>query len=286
MQTKYPLSFNFENNMKMNKTIIYGIVINNKFYSNDMEVPLRIENGFYSIDVSSDEYLDSIQPADMIEFEKYVRFHHDKMFFANGYTFKNSFIPMDFLWYQSQGFKIPIRVIDSTAEDWTLIKVLVIPSKNIFYFYGEQFNIGFNLIDTLLYVKDYYLSRTPLTRLYGVTPEMKLLYSFHRLEQLRLEEVLKNAKLAEYRKTLQGRVEHIIEDADGKFIKIEAYSKGYNVIWKSGSYEINTFMDENFSILEAGFCISGHDRKHTLTSITQLVGEYLKDGESLNITRE
>jgi hypothetical protein len=52
-----------------------------------------------------------------------------------------------------------------------------------------------------------------------------------------------------------------------------------------GAHIINTYMNKDFAIIEAGFCLSGGDRKHTLNSITKLLGDFISSGDRFSITR-
>ncbi|GJQ44098.1 MAG: hypothetical protein JETCAE03_35960 [Ignavibacteriaceae bacterium] len=265
----------------MDKTLIYGIVNKGKFYSDNMEVPVKIEDGIYSIDVSSDDYLDSISVADIFEFEKYIK-NKPKMEFVTGYTFgANQVVPMDYIKWEKNGF--PTITNDNLRlEEWSLGKFLHIPTKKIFFFLEYVFN---SLYERLQEVRNHYDKNKPLLDLKEITPEMKLVYAFNLLEKLRIEEELKKLKEAEFRKTVLGRVETIISNSGGTFMSLKTYKNGYEIVWRMGRYNLNTYMNKNFGIIEAGFCLSGGDRKHTLNSIVKLLGDYIREDQHFAITR-
>lgn len=275
----------------MSKTLVFGIVNKGTFYSDNMEVSLKPkgnrfyipEDGIYAIDVESDDYLNSLEVASVFDFENYVK-KRPKMQIINAYTFKGfEVIPFDYIKWQKIT-KVPMTITNDNflLDEWQIGKFLYIPHKNILYFYDYKYD---NLYEKLQDVKNHFESNKPITDIKQITPEMRFLYTFHRLEKLRIEQEIKKAKEAEYRKTVVGRVETIIKESGGEFIAVKSYQKGYVVDWKMGGYTLNTFMDKNFSIIEAGFCLSGGDRNHTIVSLTKLMGDYIENDEHFSITR-
>ena len=268
----------------MNKTLIYGIVNRGVFYSDNAEFKIKnVDDGIYSFDVSDDDFLNTIQPADIFQFESYIK-SKPKMQTIIGYSFKKcEFIPTNFVKYQKlERFPLLITNENVVLDEWSVVKCLYIPLKKILFFLDYRFDAGYEILQT---IKEYYEQSKPLSGLKQITPEMRFLYVLHNLERLRIEQELKRAKEQEFRKTVFGRAQTIIENSGGQFISLKSYQRGYEVIWKLGNQQINTLMNNNFSIIEAGFCLSGGDTKHTLNSITKLLGDYLDAGDSFSITR-
>jgi hypothetical protein len=264
------------------KTLIYGIINKGKFYSDNAEMKANVEDGIYSLDVEADDY-PKFEVADIFEFEKYIK-NKPKMELVVGYTVgANQVIPIDYIrWQKTTGFPLTIANENIRLDDWQIGKFLYIPTKKILFFLEYVFN---TLYEKLQDVRNHYHDNKPLLDLKEITPEMRLVYGLNQLEKLRIEKELKKLKEAEFRKTVLGRVESIINDSGGTFLSLKTYNNGYEIIWTMGTYNINTYMNKSFAIIEAGFCLSGGDRKHTLNSITKLLGDFIEQGDRFSITR-
>lgn len=274
----------------MNKTLIYGIINKERFYSDNAEFNVKnVEDGIYSLDVAADTY-PTFEVADMFEFERYIK-NKPKMEFVIGYTFgANQVIPIDYIRWQNTPnisrleIRFPLTITNENIrlDEWQIGKFLYIPTKKIFFFLEYVFN---SLYEKLQDVRNYYNDNKPLLDLKEITPEMRLVYGFNQLEKLRIEKELKKLKEAEYKKTVLGRIETIIKDSGGTFMSLKTYKNGYEIIWRMGTLNINTYMNKDFGIIEAGFCLNGGDRKHTLNSITKLLGDFIEQGDRFSITR-
>jgi len=258
---------------------IYGIINKGIFYSDNAEIKAKnVEDGIYSVDVEADDY-PTFEVADIFEFEKYA---HDKpkMEFVNAYIYgANEVVPENYMKWKSS---LIVTNENIRLDNWQIGKFLYIPTKKIFFFLEYVLNA---LYEKLQEVRNYYDLNKPLLDLKEITPEMRLVYSFNQLEKIRIEQELKKLKEAEFRKTVLGRIEKIISDSGGTFLSLKTYKNGYEIDWKMGAHKINTYMNKNFAIIEAGFCLSGGDRKHTLNSITKLLGDFISQGDHFSITR-
>lgn len=261
--------------------LIYGIVLNNTFYSNNAKYRLKdVANGIYAIDIMADNIVESIQPADILEFEKYVK-KSDKMNFIYGYAFKKGFIPTNIVKWKNT--KLPIQLPNSVSDEWEIVKVLNIHHENIFFYIENVMN---NLSLKLFELKDIFETNLGIQNIKGVTPEMKFIFSLHLFAKE--QEELARLKLLEeeYKKTAEGRIKTIIERSNGKFISFrELINRGYEVIWEAEYETINTLVDYNFRVIEAGFCVSGYDKTQSLGSVINLLKDYTKEGSQINVTR-
>lgn len=263
----------------MDKTLIYGIVVNGVFYSNHTTITVNnVDNGLYSIDITADDVLTSIEPADLFELEKFVR-KSNKMFFLHGYSFHDGIIPMNPIKYPT----VPIKVLGSIANEWEYIKVLSIPDKGIYYFFDISPN---SLQEKLFNVKDCFDKSIPLKDIKHITSEMRILYNFHSFEKIKKELELKKLKELEYKKTAEGYLKTIIEESGGKLISfIERNGRGYEVTWSAERETINTMVDYNFRVIEGGFCMSGYDKTQSMSSVVKVLKDYKEDGSHIHKTR-
>lgn len=260
--------------------LIYGVVIGNRFLSSNMDVKVESENGLYSIDVSSKEYLKSIQPADIIEFSNFVK-KNKKMEFVNGFSFKDGMIPFNIIKWKR--FKIPIYVNNLISDEWEVIKVLYIHHKNVFFYIESLFS---KLQNKLFEIKEIFDNKKSIKNIKEVTPEMRILFTFHNFERIRIEKEIEKKKIEEYKKTLEGRLKLTIEEAGGRLISYSIkQGRGYEIIWSSNNETINTFLDNNFRVVEAGFCVSGYDRTQSMGSVVNLLKTYKDQGSHIHRTR-
>jgi hypothetical protein len=259
--------------------LTYGAVLDGTFFSDNMRVNVSVDDGFYSIDVESDEYLDSIQPADMIEFNNYVK-KAKRMNYIYGYSFLDKFIPMNCI-----NWKLPVEIRNSVADDWEIIKVLQItenPGIFKFIYFESVFN---NLTPKLLELKDLFNAGKNIIGIKDVTPEMRLLFSFHLFEKQKKEIELQKLKEAEFRKTVGGRLKTIIEATGGTLIEYKTMNRGYEVVWEYANERFNTWTDKNFHVIEAGVCVDGHDKIHSMSSIINVVKLGVEEGIRFHKTR-
>ena len=261
--------------------LVYGVVKDRVFYSDNMCVNVTVDNGLYSIDVDSDEYLDSITPADLIEFDSYVK-KAKRMNYIYGYSFLDTFIPMNCM-----KWRFPVKLVDSLADEWELIKVLQVPTKGVaqffFYYIGNSSN---SLSNKLFELKDLFESGKNLIGVKDITPEMRLLFTFHLFEKAKKEIELQKLKEAEFRMTVGGRLKAIIEATGGTLIEHKTLNnRGYEVIWEFANERFNTWIDNNFHVIEAGVCVAGHDKIHSMSSIVNVVKLGVAEGERFHKTR-
>jgi hypothetical protein len=263
--------------------IIYGIVINNRFYSDNMEVKVKTDDGLYCIDVESEEYTESIKPADYYEFQNWIK-QSKKVRYITGLTFKDGIIPLNSLRKDLPRF--PIKVKGMISEEWEAVKVIQIIPKNIFYYIKTYYNEFSTILYQLKKNFEKGKSLSELDNVQGLFPEMKILYNLHCFERLKLEEKLKKIKEKEYKKTTEGRIKVILEESGAKLISYSTINgMGYEIKWSSEGYILNSLVDNNFRVIEAGYCISGYDKIMTLPSLTKLFKDHVEDGEYIHKTR-
>ena len=55
----------------MESNHIYGVVVKNILYSNRMELPIKQDNGIYSMDMSQDDFKETLSPANIEDARKF-----------------------------------------------------------------------------------------------------------------------------------------------------------------------------------------------------------------------
>ncbi len=134
----------------------------------------------------------------------------------------------------------------------------------------------------------------------GVTPELRYYYLLANLQQQSYEAVKafenfsensaispaeRDKRIKEFRDTFAIRLERTIDLAGGILRKFSKRGNNYLVEWEVGDQLVKSTIRDNLQIVSAGFCLSGEDRKHTLTSLINLAQVFQED-YPLYITRE
>ena len=255
--------------------LIYGVVVNGMIYSNRIESKLRkpFDNGIYEINMSHDDFLDTISPANLEDARKYFR-KASKITVIRGISFHDGIIPENPISYK----KFPIKVTDATYDEFEEIEVAII--KNVCYFIQTvSSDKTYALMDLNQALNEKDSKKYPdISKVKGITPEVRIAYTFHLLEKRKKEmeepiEVIKS----------------IMSNSGAEIEFVKKNNRGFEVQWSANGHTINTILDNNFRVSEAGFCTSGYDNTQSAGSIVNLLKDYsdkrVSRGDYVNVTR-
>ena len=62
-----------------------------------------------------------------------------------------------------------------------------------------------------------------------------------------------------------------VAQGGGQLLEAQARGSNWIVRWRRGGREINSLVDRNFNVLQAGFCLSGQDRRQDPTTLVSLL---------------
>ena len=261
--------------------IIYGFVVNNVFYSENMKAKLKTPRatGIYQLDLNHPEYTEGIEFADVARFRKYIK-KSKKIVSLTAFTFHKGFIPLDYVKWMKKGFIIPMPLLNpESCNEWQVIRVYYIKRHNVFIF-GEWLTNPLQI--TLFDIKDQFTGGFGIEKFRGVTPEMRILYSLHSLEKIKRFEELKRLRVEEFKKTLTGRLKIAIESAGGKYIDHKVRNHGViDVSWECMGEHIITMLDKDLNVESVGFCVSGYDNTQSLGSAVNLLQQYKDDDDHI-----
>lgn len=145
-------------------------------------------------------------------------------------------------------------------------------------------------------VKDRFSLIKDIKDVKGVTPELRYYFlltnlqrdSFENLESLEKMSLSREEKEKRYKKINNAfpiRLKAAIQKAGGVYISHKNFGHGFEVEWTVGGQKIISRMRDDMRIINAGFCLSGEDKKHSISSIINLAKVFQKD-KPLYITRE
>lgn len=275
----------------MSNNLIYGLMIDGNFYSNRMSFPLNHPNGIYSMDMSQDDFRSTITPADIDEAVKFFR-KSSKIKVVRGISFHDGLIPENPINFKS----IPIHVKEATYDEFEEVEAVSVQDGPYYFLRIISTEKSFPLLE----IREALENRTNIEAIKGVTPEIRITYTFHfiemekeRLERERAEQEARLKKereeMAERRKKEMeqptGYIRAVMEESGAVVRSVRKVNRGYEVVWTAVGYTINTLLGNDFRVIEAGFCTSGNDYTQSASSVAKLLKDYVDEDQHFVITR-
>lgn len=252
----------------MGNNLIYGVVVKNILYSNRIEKNVKnIQNGIYSLDMEVDDFSSTLSIADISDAKKYFN-KASTIKVIRGLSFHDGIIPTNPIKYKN----IPLKVIDATYDEFEEVEVVNIRDKFYYYIQSVQSEKAYTLSD----IKEAFESKKSINidTMAGISPEMRILYTFHFIER-------KNKEMTEP----VNFIKRIMTETGANVVNIVKKNIGYEVTWSFGGNTINTLLDKDYKVIEAGFCVSGFDKTQSAKSVVNLLKDYQDDGSYVHLTR-
>jgi hypothetical protein len=265
------------------KTVIVPISGNSFQYNRKRYSVAETPDGWYTVAIKSNRAV--VLEAYFGDFS-----FIDKKSTILGYTIDNEFLFSNFdVGRRKTGHEAKAILKFSPQEGFTSVKAVYWEDKNLYY-------LEPNYSDSLIYdVKIAYDDEKSLKDVKGITPELRTLYILHDMKRQQLRAIEEAAKkkqaYEELLKSLIGRLTVSINNAGGQLIDYQQMKyRGQDAVvinWKlkeSGT-RFNSVLEANtLRVIEAGYCMSGDDRRHNLTSLVMTAQEYEAD-DLIYITR-
>lgn len=277
------------NRFKKKEIIALPIISNRSQYRKRKIILLnKLTNGWYKIELNEDPKI--LNPADEIDIRKVLQ----RLPQIQGYSFGDEVVPLHF---DSANFKYDltesISVYFMKAPLWSISKIRRWENGKWFF---DSLDAKAD-VSALFEVKKRFDKEQDLIDLKGITPELRYYFIIMQLqrrslkqivdlERLKLSKAEREKRLRDFQKTLAGRLEKIITDAGGHLHMFKKRGEDLIVIWSAGEEKFNSVIKANtFGIRELGFCASGEDKLHSMSSAVLLAKEYQKE-RSIYTTRE
>lgn len=215
--------------------------------------------------------------------------------FLRMYAFGEEGIPVSFDNLKQKGYGETVRVNFLNLPTFEVAKVIYWEDKRFYYYEADP---RFQR-ETLQMLKNKFEKGENYLQK-GITPELAyfmLLASLgretyrelDRLNEFNLTKEERNKRMEEFKNTFGETLKKTIENAGGIMIKfVKSNKDSFLVHWKvKGSNQmIKTTIKDNMRVLSAGFCLSGYDKAHSVSSIIQLAKQYEEEEEDgVYITR-
>ena len=243
------------------------------------------DDGWYKVFLG--DIVEVERKATLLEIERELEKHKT----LSGYAYGDEVVPVNFQNLFARGLGETVKVWFLDQEPWTAVK-FVQWEDGRFYYVDMDFTYHSLLSDLQ---DDFEAGQTVLDHK-GAGPELRyywLLLSLERntwqhlqeLEGLRLSKTEREKRLQEFQLNFSERIERAVTEAGGRFISATRQaSNKYLVIWKSGRQIVKTILNERLRVENAGYCLSGFDKRYNISGIVALASEFQKD-TPLYITR-
>ena len=272
---------------KKNKTT-YGLVISGMFYSNRMEFKTSMDNGIYALDMTQDDFRNSMIPADIDEAIRFFR-RASKVKVIRGVSFHTGIIPENPVAYN----RIPIPVLDGSFEEFEEVEVAIPLNGQPYFLRIVSTEKSFGLMELQGVLAD---GGGDIDHIKGISPDMRIAYTFHVIEKEREEEERRQEELrvaraeAKVRREAELRVprnaiRHALENAGATVESIRKHGQNFEAIWNMHGHTISTIVASDYRVLEAGFCMSGYDHTQSVTSVANVLDDYVDQGDYIHKTR-
>lgn len=246
----------------LNKTFQY----NRKKYS----IKEDCSDGWYNVKINGNYA--KIETAAVIESDPIFKQGKNIL---KGYTYHNNMIFQNFdVGKRKAGVDVMMPLHLNNVPTFSSIEAILWEDKNLYYYQP-------NYVDPIVYQLKAACDETANVKtLKGLTPELKTLFLFHDIERLRIleeqERLKKKQELEELAKTLPGRLMLSFNRVGAKLLNYSITGKRITVDWELASgTQFNSVLDaDTFRVIEAGYCMSGHDKEHSLTSMVKLAEDY------------
>ncbi len=251
-------------------------IVNNTFqYNRKKYNTLSYVDGWYKVELNGNfvKIIDHIYMIDMEDLKAPT---------IKGYTYGNQIIFQNFdVAKRKLNKDIMSELFLSSTDTFNAIEAIIWEDGKLFY--KRNLYTDISIID----VKTYFDEEKSLLSMKGVTPELKTVFLFHDLQRQKLlkelEIIKKEAERIELLKTLPGRLEHILKKVGATLINFTKQAKDrIEIIWKIDNYtsEFNSIIDAStFKVIEAGYCMSGDDKKHSVSSMILTAADYADRGK-------
>ena len=262
-------------------------IINQRGIIDGRKIKHNVENGWYLFEISSK--IKKIRSATPLEIEKTINKSNFPRF--TGYPIGTEVIPNNFEIIKRLGEQETVTVQFLNENLFSFISFIKWEDGN--YYYHDTVSSP----KILKELRGYYDENKSLSGLQGITPELRYYFLLLQLQKgflqafkpIRDGYVISKDREVALQKLIKLEVGDIIRSsiisAGGKFLRHHLVGENYLVEWKIGGQLVKSVIKKDLRLINAGFCLSGYDKDHSLNSIVNLAKLFQED-EPLYITRE
>lgn len=193
-----------------------------------------------------------------------------------GYTYNNVVVFQNFdVAKRKWGFNCAAPLYFNQSQTFESIKALVWEDGKVYWCEPNYSDLDAIKLKTILD------DGGSLEGQKGITPELRSLFLFHALEKENLLKIHAEAKAKEDHERMMRdipyRLNVTLQRAGGELIRYSITGKRIIVDWRvtGGGFEYNSVLDaDTWQVIEAGYCMSGDDKRHNMTSLVKTAEDY------------
>jgi len=262
--------------LSQEKEIIVPI-LNNSFQYHFKKYRIQSEDGWFLVKTKNNDSK-ILEPAYNFSNEYDI---------VKGFTYNNKIIFHNFdVAKRKWKFDLCKDLNFNSSQTFSAIEAVVWEDKNIYFLKPDYTNYK------IFELKNSFDSEISISEIKGITPELRTLFLFHTIERDNFREMERQIKAKEEHKKMMEsipyRLKVTFEAAGAKMTNYSLSGKRIVVDWHmpNSEYTYNSIIDVNtFKIVEAGYCLSGGDKRLNITSMVKTAEEF-EDRGVIHITRE
>lgn len=248
-------------------------IISNSFQYNRKKYNTIVPyiDGWYRVKISGN----TVQVVDSV----FIEIDPIKAPTIKGYTYGAQIIFQNFdVAKRKLNKEIMAPLLLNSVESFAAVEAYIWEDGNLFY---KSHNIAdIQLID----IKMMFDENKSIKDTKGLTPELKTVYLFHEIQRQKyikeMEALKKENDRLDYLRSFPGKLENLFKNVGATLVRFTKQAKDrIEVIWKIDSYpeEFNSIIDAtSLRVLEAGYCMSGDDKRHSVSSMILTADDYAK----------
>lgn len=196
---------------------------------------------------------------------------------ALGYTYNNTIVFSNFdVAKRKWGMKCTHPLVFNSSPTFESIKAVIWEDKRAYWLEPNYCDVK------CLEIKEL----EDLSGVKGITQELRSVHLYHALEREQIRQIEEAAKkkqaMEELMKSIPGRLKLTFERSGARMLNYSLTGNRIIVDWEiPGGNQYNSVIDSRtWQIVECGFCVSGDDKRHNITSMVVTAQEY----EQKNLT--
>lgn len=247
----------------------------------------KVEDGWYELEIG--DTVKVIKKATPLQIEKVLR--NEKSYV--GFPIGDQFINANFDTNRRKGYTESVRFWFAGNNKLFIPARVVCGEDGRYYFWKDEPGFQREIMES---IRGCLERREPISKISGITPEQRYLFilarlyqnsyeAYKELERVALTPGEREKHLANYVRDFGSRIRDVISDAGGTFNSYINRGSDYLVEWTLGGQKVKSIINDDLRIINAGFCLSGEDEKHTISSVIMLA-KMFQEESPLYITRE
>ena len=195
------------------------------------------------------------------------------------FVYHEQFVPSSFGVFKSHfGFNKMLGKLNFAPEE-TFQAIRLVRWEDGRFYYLKPDYASFLCLE----LKDVFDQEESIESKKCVTPELRTLFLFHSLERNKIKEELARK---EEENSLPARLKRRFESSGAVLLNYRISGDHVIVDWEipGWPHKYNSVLNTDFTVIEAGYCMSDDDKRHNITSLVKTAEDY-EERDLIYVTR-